>query len=1196
MKQNKINYFEQSFKKVKDQLNEISPTMCLAKWKQTTLNLHTGSHASCCLANSAKIPKDQLKTNPSVLHNTQMDKDERKLMLDGNYPLSCKYCWKQESLNQDDTFSERVNKSKPEWAQAGLDDIKDRDHSKMVTPSYLEVSFSNNCNFKCIYCYSHTSSTLNAEIKKHGPYPDRTQVGTTYVEDLYNGAVENPYSDAFWEWMPEIYQDLQTLRVTGGEPLLDPNLFKIFDYIINNPNPNLELSINTNLGVDTKIIERMITNIKKIPRENYKNIVMVSSLDCGGKEVEYIRYGLKTELFKVNMNKILTDLPGVTVRITSTITLLAVATLDELLDYVMTLKRSYPESEILLTPYPIINPSFLSLSNMNTHLKRFVYDAQVKMQSLLENNLDYTGFNDYELKSFSKIVENMEGEKDENDLLNDKADFYFFIAEYDRRKGTDFKQTFPEHQSYMASCENSAQELEQELRNSFESDEIILMINSVKNLMRLHNVNIEKLFPQSLKSFFTQDVLDEFFRVILSISSKEPYFDISKFSETAQVTSLSKRAWIKLFSLVEYKTLQRQHFNPELLENFYLSILEMARDQDIDTQNSLFIVYFLENANGSSIIESYLNTSTTTNKYNNEFEYNLFLFYVKNFLLTKKVGPSSCFKLLPSFLPSQSRHSKFLDLSLLLGINTDIDNYFTSHFLVHLEKNPFEELVSSALVDKLDVSNDVDFKVQWFNIVFKSFSRFPYHEHLVRLFEKFGQLEPYQYREIHKVFLAYMQEKPYDNNILDSLKMLQNVDGESTSLFIENWQTNFRKDQSANSRYWEVLSILSNKDIQCFEEILNEFQNDIYNQSLRENFTENLNQIPAQKISTFLHSFYSNEDCSPQLYFEIMELIRKNSTILPDTFSNLINTLFEKNIYNTRHLNYWGDCLSHSPSEISLRIYQSMLSRYKDIDPEIFNTIMNFFFKNSTISNDALYSTFSSFFIADMYNDTLYDVWSLLIQHSPNSFTDSFFRDFIEKHKYVDSNRFSSIVDSIEENTKFGKSTLYSHLSCVLFLDIYNDIILNLLISKASEIPQDIAQQISKQIEASSSPDSNDRLLYVIDKLSKENGHFLHLKETIISNHFYENPYSPHHIKLFKKVLKEVKSKERQQFLVDSYFQRSVNHTEFDDAHWGLYIELLKKHKLSSKVSLPFISSIIVHDKRKHVLKAELLIQKLSKF
>ena len=48
---------------------------------------------------------------------------------------------------------------------------------------------------------------------------------------------DNPYIEAFWKWFPMIYRDLKVFRMTGGEPLMDSNTFKVFDYVNENPNP-----------------------------------------------------------------------------------------------------------------------------------------------------------------------------------------------------------------------------------------------------------------------------------------------------------------------------------------------------------------------------------------------------------------------------------------------------------------------------------------------------------------------------------------------------------------------------------------------------------------------------------------------------------------------------------------------------------------------------------------------------------------------------------------------------------------------------------------------------------------------------------------------------------------------------------------------------------------------------------------------
>ena len=76
---------------------------------------------------------------------------------------------------------------------------------------------------------------------------------------------ENPYVTAFWEWFPNVYKDLKVFRMTGGEPLMDKNTFKIFDYIKQNPNPNLEISLTTNLCPPSDdLFERFLHKIKEL--------------------------------------------------------------------------------------------------------------------------------------------------------------------------------------------------------------------------------------------------------------------------------------------------------------------------------------------------------------------------------------------------------------------------------------------------------------------------------------------------------------------------------------------------------------------------------------------------------------------------------------------------------------------------------------------------------------------------------------------------------------------------------------------------------------------------------------------------------------------------------------------------------------------------------------------------------------------
>ena len=77
-----------------NKLKELtSPTFCLAKWKQVSINLSAGLTHSCYHPPEHRIPLDELKTDVTALHNTSFKKQERQQMLSGTRPSGCAYCW-----------------------------------------------------------------------------------------------------------------------------------------------------------------------------------------------------------------------------------------------------------------------------------------------------------------------------------------------------------------------------------------------------------------------------------------------------------------------------------------------------------------------------------------------------------------------------------------------------------------------------------------------------------------------------------------------------------------------------------------------------------------------------------------------------------------------------------------------------------------------------------------------------------------------------------------------------------------------------------------------------------------------------------------------------------------------------------------------------------------------------------------------
>ena len=258
---------ETNLNSVKNLLNSTGCGFCLAKFKQVTLHLGTGMTHSCHHPSPHKIPLAELKNNPAALFNTTVLKNARKQMLTGEKPDECDYCWRVED---DGGNSDRYYKSLEPWALADHDNITTLSGDENIYPSYLEVSFNNACNLACLYCGPEYSSKWVEELKSKGPVVLFEETKKEWVQGWqnldelnYKNREVNPYIDAFWEWFPEAYKHLKHYRITGGEPLMSKETLRSMDFFIENPNPELEFSINSNFSVPEKIWSKFSQTLLK---------------------------------------------------------------------------------------------------------------------------------------------------------------------------------------------------------------------------------------------------------------------------------------------------------------------------------------------------------------------------------------------------------------------------------------------------------------------------------------------------------------------------------------------------------------------------------------------------------------------------------------------------------------------------------------------------------------------------------------------------------------------------------------------------------------------------------------------------------------------------------------------------------------------------------------------------------------------
>jgi len=463
---------------------EFSPTFCLAKWHHTSIYMYSGQTHSCYHPRPHDISVQDIKINPAALHNTRQKKKERAEMLVGEKPDGCKYCWNVESLDTPETpyeqqhISDRKIRNSSIYTPERVEEIKNMPWDYDVNPEYIEVAFHNECNFKCGYCHPAVSTSFYNEIKKFGPYNmvKNHALDIDYIEksSLLSSLKDednNPFVKAWWEWWPEMSKTLNILRITGGEPLLHKSTWRLFEDLKENPKPHLEINVNSNLGMSSRHVQKLVPKITELlDTKKIRKFKMFTSMDTWGKRAEYLRTGLDIETWEKNQD---IYVRGVKSHITHmcTFNILSVTSFTDYLQKILDWRELYDDVIPVLDPK---NPQDRKIRFDTPYLKEpLQYDMHIlpkeeylphfdKILQFINDNRDdndTTKFSNIEYERFRRVSDYFaEVQYDEEKVKQGRIDFYNWFTEIDRRRNTNFLETFPDMSSFWDLCKGLAEE------------------------------------------------------------------------------------------------------------------------------------------------------------------------------------------------------------------------------------------------------------------------------------------------------------------------------------------------------------------------------------------------------------------------------------------------------------------------------------------------------------------------------------------------------------------------------------------------------------------------------------------------------------------------------------------------------------------------------------------------------------------
>ena len=448
-----------------EKLNQVSPSFCLAKWFNVSIHIPTGQTHSCYHPKSHHIPLQEVKIDTSALHNTKYKKEQRKKMLEGTRPSECEFCWEIEDSGSQ--LSDRAYRSTDVYDESLISEALNIGSEGNANPRYLEVNFNQACNFKCSYCSPHLSTAWMQDIEKNGPYDlnGLKHNDLTWMKNANmwpNNSPDNPYLHAFWEWFPNIYPTLKTFRMTGGEPLMDKNTFKVFDYIKNNPKKDLHLGITSNCCPPGNQWSKFMTSLKEVTDvDGVEHFMLFCSLDSWGKQAEYIRNGMNFEVLNKNVNDFLENSKAHSLTFIITFNVLSYSGFYEYMQNILELRKKYNTDRQLIwfdvpqLQYPQwLNPKLLpsGVEELEKTLK-FMEQHRQNDSRLIEN--PFKGFVDIEINKVKRLIDWINGPAD-FDKQKAMSQFYSFVNEYDRRNNTVFLEYFPELQDLYKQCRKSS--------------------------------------------------------------------------------------------------------------------------------------------------------------------------------------------------------------------------------------------------------------------------------------------------------------------------------------------------------------------------------------------------------------------------------------------------------------------------------------------------------------------------------------------------------------------------------------------------------------------------------------------------------------------------------------------------------------------------------------------------------------------
>ena len=249
---------------------------------------NTKEYRLCCMAEDPDISISQKDKSMQEIWNSDYLKNVRKTMINGSWHKDCIKC---KNLEDSGITSSRIheNRQKQNSIPELIANSKKNNYSSKQ-PIDFDFRLGNLCNLHCQMCAGHASHLVSVERAEmiENKIIDISNPSNSFLKeegwgdnkiDKKAALLENGID---WENFLPLLPNVRSIKVIGGEPTVNADMFKLLNECISTDNAkNISLSFYTNM---TNLNQNWLEKL-----EQFKHVVVSCSLEGYGIMNDYLR-------------------------------------------------------------------------------------------------------------------------------------------------------------------------------------------------------------------------------------------------------------------------------------------------------------------------------------------------------------------------------------------------------------------------------------------------------------------------------------------------------------------------------------------------------------------------------------------------------------------------------------------------------------------------------------------------------------------------------------------------------------------------------------------------------------------------------------------------------------------------------------------------------------------------------------------